>query len=90
MTRTSVRNSTENLLCMFLEPWGTDHWLRPGEHFTVVAEEGEPEPDEPPFTVVVHKDGISVWVNYSENAEIIDDRGNPVECGHQRPLGAFD
>ncbi|MFJ5924749.1 hypothetical protein ACIQF6_19325 [Kitasatospora sp. NPDC092948] len=85
MPKTSVDNDTENLLCLWLEPWGTDHWMRPGEQFTVVTE-GEPE--ESPFDVVVHDQGISVWVNTADAAEVFDRDGNEVLCGHQRPIEA--
>ncbi|MEU9918069.1 hypothetical protein [Streptomyces sp. NPDC051001] len=57
MSRTSVSNETDGLLCLWAEPWGTDHWMRPGEVFTVVTEE---EPEESPFSVAVHGQGITV------------------------------
>jgi hypothetical protein len=37
---------------------GTDHWMRPGEEFTVVT---ETEPVESPFNVVAHDQGITTW-----------------------------
>jgi hypothetical protein len=56
--------------------------MRPGEEFTVVT---EMEPEESPFNVVVHKQGITVWVNSSNDAEVFDENGISVPCGHQRP-----
>ena len=85
MPRTSVDNATENILCLWLEPWGTDHWMRPGERFTVVAD----APDEEPFSVVIHDQGISVWVNVANAAEVLDENGNDAPCGHQRPIEAI-
>ncbi len=40
------------MLCLWVEPWGTDHWMRPGEEFTVVTQTA---PEESPFYVVVHR-----------------------------------
>ncbi|WP_371503168.1 hypothetical protein OG871_38290 [Kitasatospora sp. NBC_00374] len=44
-----VKNPTGNRSCLCLERCGTDHWMRPGEVFTVVAG-GDPE--ESPFNLV--------------------------------------
>lgn len=85
MSKTSVSNETGNLLCLWVEPWGTDHWMRPGEAFTVVTETG---PEESPFNVVVHDQGITVWVNSGSDAEVFDKNGDPALCGHQRPADA--
>ncbi|MFB7678515.1 hypothetical protein ACFC26_44745 [Kitasatospora purpeofusca] len=82
MSKTSVSNETEGMLCLWVEPWGTDHWMRPGEEFTVMT---ELEPEESPFNVVVHAQGITVWVNSSNDAEVVDKNGSLVPCGHQRP-----
>ena len=81
-----MSNETDSLLCLWVEPWGTDHWLRPGEVFTVAT---EAEPEDAPFNVVVHGQGISVWVNAGFDAEVFDAQGRPVLCGHQRPDGVF-
>ena len=55
-----MSNETDSLLCLWVEPWGTDHWMRPGEVFTVAT---RADPENAPFNVVVHGQGISVWVN---------------------------
>ncbi|SCF71303.1 hypothetical protein GA0115280_108014 [Streptomyces sp. Cmuel-A718b] len=60
--------------------------MRPGEVFTVVT---EADAEEAPFNVVVHDQGISVWVNAGFSAEVIDQEGRTAACGHQRPDG-FD
>ena len=86
MAKTDVSNQTDSLLCLWIEPWGTDHWLRPGEVFTVVA---EAEPVDAPFDVVVHGQGVSVWVNAGFDADVFDANGTLAPCGHQRPDGAF-
>ncbi|MDX3694639.1 hypothetical protein PV726_30760 [Streptomyces europaeiscabiei] len=82
MSKTSVSNETESMLCLWVEPWGTDHWMRPGEKLSVVTES---DPEESPFNVVVHAQGITVWVNSANDAEVVDKNGGLVPCGHQRP-----
>ena len=77
-----MSNETGSVLCLWVEPWGTDHWMRPGEEFTVVT---ETEAEESPFNVVVHGQGITVWVNSGNDAEVFDKNGGQVPCGHQRP-----
>lgn len=73
------------MLCLWVEPWGTDHWMRPGEAFTVVTEAGL---EKSPFNVVVHDQAITVWVNAGHDAEVFDKTGHLAPCGHQRPAGA--
>lgn len=80
-----MRNETGKVICLLLEPWGTDHWMRPGERFTVVARDIV-EPVDEPFEVVTHDQGISVWVNAANAAEVVDSDGHEVFCGHQRPI----
>ncbi|WP_234343136.1 hypothetical protein [Streptomyces fulvoviolaceus] len=77
-----MSNETCSMPCLWVEPWGTDHWMRPGEKFTVAT---EAEPEESPFNVVVHDQGITVWVNSGNDAEVFDKHGILVLCGHQRP-----
>ncbi|WP_328580551.1 hypothetical protein [Streptomyces sp. NBC_00370] len=51
MSKTSVSNATSNMVCLWIEPWGTDHWMNPGDEFTVVSVAA---PEQSPFNVVVH------------------------------------
>jgi hypothetical protein len=83
MSKISVSNKTEGTLGLWLEPCDSDHWMRPGEEFTVITER---ESDESPFNVVVHDQGISVWVNTANDAEVFDRDGKVAPCGHQRPI----
>ncbi|WP_329297252.1 hypothetical protein OG410_00760 [Streptomyces sp. NBC_00659] len=43
------------------------------------------EPEDSPFNVVVHAQGITVWVNSANDATVVDKNGSLVPCGHQRP-----
>ena len=58
--------------------------MRPGEVFTVAT---RADPENAPFNVVVHGQGISVWVNAGLDAEVFDAQGGLVPCAHQRPDG---
>ena len=87
MARTSgVSNEPDSLLCRWVEPWGADHWMRPGEAFTVAT---QAEPEDAPFNVVVHGQGASAWVNAGFEAEVFDADGTLVPRGHQRPDDVF-
>jgi hypothetical protein len=88
MPRTSVSNETKELLGLWVEPWGLDYWLRPGERFTIVVEESA-EPVDEVFETHVHDQGVSVYATVANSAEVIDSAGNVLECGHQRPADAF-
>ncbi|NUP53684.1 MAG: hypothetical protein HOW97_41140 [Catenulispora sp.] len=82
MTKTSVGNGTDDLLCLWLEPWATDYWMRPDEVFTVATEAND---EENPFNVFIHDQGVTVWVNTGFDAEVTDQNGTVLDGGHQRP-----
>ncbi|WP_202501561.1 hypothetical protein [Streptomyces sp. SID5785] len=87
MSKIRLNNDTEQLLAVWVEPLGEDYWMRPDEQFTLTAlDAGSGDPDEVPFDVVVHDQGISVWVNVGFQAVVRDRSGTPVDCGHQRPV----
>ncbi|MEU4421800.1 hypothetical protein AB0F81_14335 [Actinoplanes sp. NPDC024001] len=54
--RLPVGNFGSGPLCLFLEPLGSDYWLRPGETFIVVGTggEGQFQVDSVPGEVSVH------------------------------------
>jgi hypothetical protein len=51
--------------------------MRPGQVFTVAT---RADPENAPFNVVVHGQGISVWVNAGLDAEVFDAQGGLVPC----------
>lgn len=75
-------NETGSLPCLWVEPWGTDHWMLPGEVFTLFT---DTEPQEVPFNMVVHEQGVSVWVNAGFAAEVFDAAGNQVPADVNGP-----
>lgn len=84
---------TEELLELILEPYGSDHWLLPGETFMVrsvdtgggrpwsgTAHAYEPfEVEQRPGSVTVHANGNLGYVT--------DLDGNEIDCAHRRPGG---
>ncbi len=83
--KTSVDNATD-VLCLWLGPWGTDHWMRPAK-----SSQSSPKANlkSLPSTWSSTIKGISVWVNHANSAEVFDKNGNEVPCGHQRPIEAI-
>ncbi|UXY32117.1 hypothetical protein [Streptomyces sp. HUAS TT20] len=77
-----MSNDTSSTFCLWVEPWGTDHWMCPGEAFTVVT---ETEPEQSAFNVVVHDQGVTVRVNSGGDAEVFHKNREPVPRGHQQP-----
>ena len=75
-----VRNTGRELLELTLEPYGSDHWLRPGETFVIwtLGPPGEPfHVDHGPGTITVHAESLPAYVG--------DTEGNEIDCGHRRP-----
>ncbi|MFG3091303.1 hypothetical protein ACGGAI_27135 [Streptomyces antibioticus] len=75
-----VTNRGRDLLELILEPYGSDHWLRPGETFVIwaltVEDVGLFEVDHEPGTV-------TVWA--PSHAFVGDEDGEEIDCGHRRP-----
>ncbi|UQX02345.1 hypothetical protein [Streptomyces sp. RerS4] len=77
-----VGNSGDTLLELWLEPFGQDYWLRPGETFTVTSY-GERDPAAA-FEVHHEPERIQVWAT-SWFATVTFPDGTEVPGGHQRP-----
>jgi hypothetical protein len=92
-----ITNSYAGWLTLWLEPLGEDRWLRPGETFRIRSDYNGEERD---FLVDFWADdedrsaGIeNVTVSIERGnvyAEVTDNGGNLVECGHQRPAEAAE
>ncbi|WP_432188045.1 hypothetical protein [Streptomyces sp. Tue6028] len=91
MAVVEVRNDSKGWLTMWLEPLGEDRWLKPDETFRVRSDYSG---DELAFSVVFWVDddrsagieNVAVWVEAGDcYAEVVDQAGSIVECGHQRP-----
>ncbi|MFE9805905.1 hypothetical protein [Streptomyces sp. NPDC005548] len=75
-------------VCLFVEPYGEDFWMRPADAFQIVSMSDA----NVHFEVVTSTDLITVWLyedgdpyNMILDYEVMDARGEKLECGHQRP-----
>lgn len=81
---TKFENKTDAIFSLYLEPWGSDYWLLPGEIFEVVPQ--NPDSDHH-LHIVNYVDGVQVFVEGNGEA-IVCCKGHELPCGHQRPAGA--
>ncbi|WP_329526407.1 hypothetical protein [Streptomyces sp. NBC_01462] len=83
-----VENVGDTDVCLFIEPYGEDYWLKPGDVFEVT-----PLSDAyVQFSVAVANDLFTVWLyedgdpyNALLDYEVAAANGDKLECGHQRP-----
>lgn len=80
VARMRVVNSGTGMLELILEPYGSDHWLRPGETFVVVTYGFE---DSEPFEV--EHEPATVTVNVGGHGHVTDVHGIEIDCAHGRP-----
>jgi hypothetical protein len=78
-----VRNSPDSSCSrvVYVEPWGEDYTLRPGEQLEIIARGGA----SPPWFHVVESDGVtSVYVEGDGEDFAVWQDGRRIECGHNR------
>ncbi|MGW6740815.1 hypothetical protein ACWGDX_08730 [Streptomyces sp. NPDC055025] len=87
--RLPVENAGDGDLCLFIEPYGEDYWLKPGEVFTVAP---DAEGIDVWFSTSIWREGITVWLYEDGDPHkivleyaVADANGTRLECGHQRP-----
>ncbi|WP_327676771.1 hypothetical protein [Streptomyces sp. NBC_00467] len=86
--RLPVDHAGSGPLCLFIEPYGEDFWLEPGE---AVAVSPVSDGINVEFTVTVADELVSVWLHedvdphkVGSEPQVIDASGTPLKCGHQR------
>jgi len=81
----SYQNSTGQSQVFFVEPWGADYTVLPGQQLRLqVSGEGAPSH----FSLQHSSDGFQlVWEAGSSYPDVFMD-GVPVECGHNREAKA--
>ncbi|MGW2117629.1 hypothetical protein [Streptomyces zhihengii] len=88
--RLPVENAGDTDTCLFVESYGEDFWMKPGDVFEMAAmSDGNVQ-----FSVVIATSLITMWLhedgdpyNRILDYEVVDASGNRLECGHQRPSG---
>ncbi len=85
MGQVKIYNTSDAALCVLVEPLGNDYWLSGRQTLTLTI------PDDVP-TVAWYDSGASVWINVGDcdDFAVRTETGEAVECGYQRPPGAFD
>ena len=82
VTSFAYRNDTKEPQVVYVEPWGCDYTISPGEQLRVQAEGiGEM----PHFDLQHSVDGLQLWCESTDATEVFVD-GSPVACGHNRGL----
>jgi hypothetical protein len=81
-----VRNESDTLLLVLVEPLGEDFWVTPQSSLRVAATASSDEVE-----TVWHQDGVSVLMNDADahGFVVTTEDGSVVPCGYQRPPGAF-
>ncbi len=84
-----MENTGDSVLCLFIEPYGEDYWLNPGDAFTVgpIAEGIDVW-----FSTFISRDCVTVWLYKDGDPSmvvldyaVVDADGASLDCGHQRP-----
>ncbi|MFD9407079.1 hypothetical protein ACFWBN_08655 [Streptomyces sp. NPDC059989] len=86
-----VENRGDTELCLFIEPYCEDYWLKPGEALTVRS---EAEGVDVWFDTHVSKGCVTVWL-YEDgdpfkivgDYAVVDASGIQLDSGYQRPPG---
>ncbi|MCX4546177.1 hypothetical protein [Streptomyces sp. NBC_01565] len=85
-----VENGGDIDLCLFVEPWCDDYWMKPGETLTLRS---EAEGIDVWFHTSISKGCVTVWLYEDGDGRklvldhaVFDAGGNRLESGHQRPL----
>ena len=76
----SLRNDSVTLLSVYVEPYPSDYWLRPGEGLRLIGSPGTGE-----IQVVRFDNGLTVWFGDDPDPEAQGPDGSRLASGHQRP-----
>ncbi|MFE6924793.1 hypothetical protein ACFVAV_27470 [Nocardia sp. NPDC057663] len=81
---------SDKALVVWVEPWGRDYWMNPGDELTFDFDEADYAEnmigkDNGHFLVSWLDDGIVVWPASRYGSTVRDQSGTELDCGHQRP-----
>ncbi len=82
----SIGNSRSHIMLVMLEPWGEDYWLLPGESFYIKVESTSGDFW---YHTQIDKEYTSVCVDGDYESVCVMQNDEVLECGHNRPTGAF-
>jgi len=75
-----VSNNTKRPRIVWLEPWGEDYTLLPGEQLDIVCHD---DSEQSWFHVVEHEESTQVYVEGGGYPDVIQS-GQRLACGHNR------
>lgn len=76
------QNTSKSLVCFYVEPWGSDYWVKPNETFRICPIDADDELD---FHLVCAGDSeFQIYVSGTNEVIVLQDEVK-LECGHQRP-----
>ena len=82
--RLGFTHNGTGLLCLWLEPWGRDYWLSPGETVTIFGD------DPAGWFHLQHQEGdVAIYCEGSVRDAWVEREGTRLACGHGRPTDAF-
>jgi hypothetical protein len=87
VSQVALTNVTDSLQVIWLEPWGEDYTLYPGESIELIA---EAFPDPPAFEFHECPNGLQVFVEGLIGGDYdfrVLQNGVTLQCGHQRQIG---
>ncbi len=88
LAKLKVDNKVTQPIMVFVEPWGRDYWLQPGETFVLTALSDKIDPDFY-FHIIYSEQQIDVYAEGRCYDVSVILNGQELECGHNRPKGHF-
>jgi hypothetical protein len=80
VAKLGVQNRTQKPRIIWVEPWGEDFTLLPGEELLVV---GRHESEQPWYFVIEWDESSQVYLEAANDFEVVQN-GIRLECGHKR------
>jgi hypothetical protein len=92
MSSMVVRNESAGLMCIYIEPYPNDYWLRPSEAVRISGVPGTAEIEMIRFTngPPREEDGLTLYFGEDPDPTVQTLDGIPLPSGHQRPSARRD
>jgi len=81
MQRIKVTNERTAFLTLWLEPWGEDYGMSPGDECEIIAADAA---EDCSFHVVCDEKGVKVYVEGDVRKISVYRGGEELSCGHKR------
>lgn len=81
MQRLKISNDRASFITMWLEPWGEDYGMSPGDEFEIVAAYAGADFY---FHVISDEKGMKVYAEGNTRQISVYQNGEELSCGHNR------